>query len=372
MIENISSIETFDYVLPREIEQKLLPIFPEQFIKYRHEARPIEQFYLSHPDEDFSLRLREELVDGELCYTATLKDRGELTPAGIDRLEVETTIQPETYTYYKSDETPLLRKLRATPEPNIAIDFFDDGHIQIECENAVSFAPFREQLIDISGDKLCDNEWRAHVLHRREHAGHDVLLPLPELDTQAASREIIQLHESQAFSVVQIAGRSGSGKSTYVARIREQLEAAGIDCDVISTDDYHRGATWLRAYNGGRDWVRWDDAIVYDTAALASDIDQLRRGNSVPHRRIDFTIAEPVYAGARRPTPVLIVEGIYSRSPELTQLYDLTYEVPTPLATCIGRRLLRDLSERPQFADPTISLRYMLEEAKPAWRKQTT
>jgi hypothetical protein len=42
----------------------------------------------------------------------------------------------------------------------------------------------------------------------------------------------------------------------------------------------------------------------------------------------------------------------------------------TGLATCIGRRLLRDLRERPEFADPEISLRYMLSEAEPAYRAQ--
>ena len=44
----------------------------------------------------------------------------------------------------------------------------------------------------------------------------------------------------------------------------------------------------------------------------------------------------------------------------------------TPLATCIGRRLLRDIAERPEFADPATSLGYMLSEAEPAYRAQVT
>lgn len=37
-----------------------------------------------------------------------------------------------------------------------------------------------------------------------------------------------------------------------------------------------------------------------------------------------------------------------------------------------GGRLLRDLRERPQFADPAASLGYMLSEAEPAYRDQTS
>lgn len=58
-------------------------------------------------------------------------------------------------------------------------------------------------------------------------------------------------------------------------------------------------------------------------------------------------------------------------APEITKVDDLLFEVDTPLATCIGRRLLRDMRERPQFADPVASLQYMHEEAEPAYRAQS-
>ena len=52
---------------------------PDTLSDMRERARPIEQFYLSHPSEPFSLRLREELnLSGKLEYSATLKDRGQL------------------------------------------------------------------------------------------------------------------------------------------------------------------------------------------------------------------------------------------------------------------------------------------------------
>ena len=81
---------------------------------------------------------------------------------------------------------------------------------------------------------------------------------------------------------------------------------------------------------------------------------------------------EPVYEGIIAPSNVVIIEGIYALSPDITKQDELRYEMTTPLATCIGRRLLRDMRERPEFADPVKSLGYMLREAEPAYRRQTT
>lgn len=376
MIETLVASGEFEQPSHREVEQKFLPIFPEQLSPYRESAYPIEQIYLSHPDEDFNLRLRETFIGGELRYTATIKDRGTLTEDGLDRLEVETTISPEAYAFYKSSGAPLLRKLRANPHKNIAIDFFEDGHIHVESENPLSWRAFSEHygitgnFVDMTGDRMLDNEWRAHFAYRRDNHGKEALTPKPDLDVEAASQTILEHYYKSPFTLVEVSGRSGSGKSTRVKQIKERLEAIGVKCDIVSTDDYHRGASWLQQHNGGEPWTHWDDAIVYDTAALAQDIESLRNGQAVPRRWIDFSVAEPAYDGMREPAPILIVEGIYTKSPDLASLYQLRFDVPTGTATSIGRRLLRDIKERPQFADPEASLRYMLEEAEIAWRKQ--
>jgi uridine kinase len=87
---------------------------------------------------------------------------------------------------------------------------------------------------------------------------------------------------------------------------------------------------------------------------------------------LNVQVAEPVLTGTIEPTDVIIIEGIYAQAPEITKGSDLQYEMTTPLATCIGRRLLRDIAERPEFADPATSLGYMLSEAEPAYRAQVT
>lgn len=147
-----------------------------------------------------------------------------------------------------------------------------------------------------------------------------------------------------------------------------KLSTYGIASDVISTDDYHRGASWLEQYNSGVEWSEWDHPIVYDTLKMARDIELLQAGQVVPRYEIDFSIAEPVLKGEISPVPVLIIEGIYAGSSDLNNISATRYDVPTPLATCIGRRLKRDLNDRPQFANPKTSLLYMIEQAEPMYR----
>ncbi|MBC7764262.1 hypothetical protein H7Y29_00960, partial [Microbacteriaceae bacterium] len=167
-----------------------------------------------------------------------------------------------------------------------------------------------------------------------------------------------------------IGGRSGSGKSTIVRDLQSKLEAYATRPLVISTDDYHRGTTWLVNHNGGEPWTKWDDAIVYDLETMRGDIEQLVEGRPIQSRSFDWTTAEPRYEGPIAAQPIIIIEGIYANSPVISLPENLHYEMTTGFATCVGRRLLRDLRERPEFADPEKSLHYMLNEAEPAYRNQ--
>lgn len=372
--EIITKSMEFEQNIAHEVERKFMPIFPEQMEDYRAEAWPVEQFYLSHPSEPFSLRMREELKGGELSYTATLKDTGKLTDGGIDRMEVDVPIAPELYQLYRTPDAPVLKKLRSEPMPGITIDYYEDGSVQIESESPVNWSEFvakhGDLFVEITGDRAGNNEWKAHLSFRRANGGTETLRPPADLQPEDIVNDILVAGRPGVPTMAHIAGRSGSGKSTIVREVRDQLSALGVGSIVLSTDDYHRGNTWLVNYNGGEPWTKWDDAIVYDTATMAKDLAELQSGRPIWHRWIDFTDAEPKYDGVIQPAPVVIIEGIYAASPDITKQGDLMYEMTTPLATCVGRRLLRDLKERPQFADPHKSLAYMLYEAEPAYRKQ--
>ncbi len=372
-VETIKQEKEFEQIIPYEIERKFVPVFPESLEPFRENSRPIEQYYLSNPKEPFSLRFRETLTaDGGLVYEATLKDSGIVDEDGVRRLEVTTSVDEALYQYYRSEETPLVRKLRAEPRPGITIDYYEDGSVQVESEDEAEWLAFRrdhgDAFAEVTGDTSSTNEWKAHLSFRHANDGREAL-PMPtDLKPDDIVNDIVR--QSQTPSVVHIGGRSGSGKSTIVREVQQKLERIGLTSVVMSTDEYHRGATWLREYNGGEPWTHWDDEIVYDTQTMAADLARLLSGQAIHARGIDWTVAEPVITGVINPVDVIIIEGIYAQSPDITRETDLSYEMTTPLATCVGRRLLRDLVERPQFADPAASLSYMLREAEPAYRLQ--
>ncbi len=371
MTIEIINPQSFELIKLREVEQKYSPINPESLDIFRERSRPIEQYYLSKIDEPFSLRLREEASENGLIYTATLKDRGFLSQDGLDRLEIETKISPKLYEYYKSPELPCVKKLRTKISDFISIDYFEDGHIQIESENSHSWQQFRnfagDNFIDITNNPSSSNELRANQILLKNGESN---IPVTELHPDNIVRDILSGLERQKISVVRICGRSGSGKSTLTRQIQHKLNELAIPSDVISTDDYNRGSSWLKSYNYGFGWTEWDHPIVYDTETLAKDILQLYDGKTIPRRIFDFTSEEPINNGEISPVPVIIVEGIYALSHHFDELNTLKYEIPTPIATCIGRRILRDINERPTFSNPNKNLKYILEQAEPMYRKQ--
>ena len=374
-IELSKTFSEFEHELPHEIERKFIPIFPEDVEAYRHAAYPIEQLYVSHSDEPFSLRMREVLQpNGALGYEATLKTRAIDNHNGLDRIEFPTVpLTQSEYLFYKNDDTPMIRKLRAEPLPGIVIDFFDDGTIQLESEDPAAWEAFikehGDRFMEVTGDQSGNSEWRAHLSFRRLNKGREALKPAPQLDARDIVADILAQSPHQLLAV-HIAGRSGSGKSTIVREVQNLLTERGVDMIVLSTDDYHRGETWLTAYNGGEPWTEWDAPIVYDTTAMAQDLAELRAGRPIWKRRIDFSDCEPKIDGVIQPAPVVLIEGIYASCSDIMSDGDLQYEMTTPLATCVGRRLLRDMRERPEFADPAKSLHYMLTNAEPAYQAQ--
>lgn len=388
MVKNALANKNFDNNYEQtpysETERKLLPVFPEQLRPWQETAQPIEQMYLSHPSEEFSLRLRKSFdANGELLYSATLKDRGEQTDDGLRRLEISTQITKECYEFYRSKEIyPVLRKLRASPMPSVDIDFYEDGHSQIEFEHPKSADIFLAQhhleLVDVTGDRVADNEWRAHMDYRRKSRGQEALVPLANPTFEELASQASRSYEAQGHASLTIAGRSGSGKSTIIQQIKERLGNLHPDVPVItlSTDDYHRGKTWLDQYNNGKPWADWDAEIVYNVGDLKLDIATLRSGKSIPQRYFNFGTQEPEIIGTVTPAPIVIVEGLYAGSPLLDDTVSLRSTLTTPLATCVGRRLVRDAAtgrmEGESLGSPEMLLRYMLENAEPSYLAQSS
>lgn len=366
----------------REREQTLVATTPDLLDAFKPLSIPYEGVYLSHPDEEFSLRVRAKSTEEGVLYSAALKDEGEMVGDALDRLEISTEISKETYEHYANDERfPTVKFLRAEPLHGLAIDFIEGLEVpQVEYESSVGddepafVSLLKTGLVNMSHEKSVRKEVIAHALH-----GKEALIPSGETIEVFARRIFKDMVATYTMGhkqvVVGLSGMSGSGKSTAVHALKEQFsETFGQEFTpvVLSSDDYHRGKKWLEAEYGAP-WVNWDDPRVYNTSELADDIERLSKGEPILRKHFDFAREEVVYDEEITPQPFVIVEGLFAGSPDLKTVRHLHYEVPTGIATSIGRdvrRLVLENRANGSIATPEARLRYQLEVALPTYLEQ--
>ncbi len=144
--------------------------------------------------------------------------------------------------------------------------------------------------------------------------------------------------------VIGIAGGTGSGKTTVVNKILQQLNAEGVN--VLSQDNYYHNNEHLSLSE--RENLNYDHPKSIDFDLLINHVKSLKSGNSieqplysfVTHSRTgDFVTVEP--------KNVLIVEGILVlTNPELLKEFDLKVFVHADSDERLIRRIRRDTQER--------------------------
>jgi len=161
--------------------------------------------------------------------------------------------------------------------------------------------------------------------------------------------------------IIGIAGGTGSGKTTVVNQIINELSEK--DVTVISQDSYYK-ATDKLTYDD-RAKINFDHPRAIDFKLLVSHLIELRKGN---------TIEQPVYSFATHnrtkdtikthPSKVIIVEGILILSKgKLRDLLDIKVYVHADSDERLIRRLKRDIQERARDMDEVLQ-RYQ-ETLKP-------
>jgi uridine kinase len=371
--------ELVNYV---ETETKLFVTNPDVFAHYRDQAVPIEQYYLSTPDDEFSLRVRKQFLPDGPMFTADLKDRGHVRNNAIERIEIPVRdLSEEAYEFYahSPDAAPLVQ-YRAFITDEMTIDFIDNFEypiIEIETDNPERRAELLQQLegvaTNVTESGLANKELIAHTLNTTEKNRNRETL---DMFTDRVIAEMVAHYVSgKNRVVVGLTGMPGSGKTTVTNRIKSKLNeyfGEAFEPVVVSTDDYHRGKTKLEAMNGGP-WTAWDDPLTYDTAELARDLALMAQGHSLIRRHFDFETEEPVLDGEVTPAPFVIVEGLYAGSKELQEVRDLHFELPSSVATSIGRDIRRLVIEgraNRVFPTPESRLKYQLETALPLYLSQ--
>jgi len=144
--------------------------------------------------------------------------------------------------------------------------------------------------------------------------------------------------------IIGIAGGTGSGKTTVVHQIMNELPEAEVG--IISQDSYYKqnvGMSYEERSN-----INFDHPRAIDFELLVQHLKELKNGKTidqpvysfVTHNRTDDTIST-------HPRKVMIVEGILIlTNPELREMFDIKVFVHADSDERLIRRLKRDIAER--------------------------
>ena len=144
--------------------------------------------------------------------------------------------------------------------------------------------------------------------------------------------------------IIGIAGGTGSGKTTVVHQIMNELPETEVG--IISQDSYYKqniGMSYEERSN-----INFDHPRAIDFELLVEHLNDLKAGKTidqpvysfVTHNRTDDSIST-------HPRKVMIVEGILIlANPELRDLFDIKIFVHADSDERLIRRLKRDIAER--------------------------
>ena len=200
------------------------------------------------------------------------------------------------------------------------------------------------------------------------------------------SRVADEITSKSRHRLVLVTGASAAGKTTTAKRICTQLMVNGVSAAMhLSTDDYFVGDELNpRDENGNLDY---EHVECVDIARLASDVNALLRGETVPKRRFDFVKHEPFYTDEQVTLPesgMIVLEGIHALNPRLTEGIDdkMKFRVfiepipeidvfggftPSPADARFLRRMVRDNQFRKRNPSDTVRMWPSVRAGEAKW-----
>ncbi len=144
--------------------------------------------------------------------------------------------------------------------------------------------------------------------------------------------------------IIGIAGGSGSGKTTVVNKIVNDLDASRVT--VICQDNYYNDNKDLTLEE--RRKINFDHPNAIEFPLLIKHLRELKEGHAIEMPTYSFVestrMAETIHV---EPHDVIIVEGILVLTiPELRDLMDIKVFVDADADDRLARRILRDVAER--------------------------
>lgn len=180
------------------------------------------------------------------------------------------------------------------------------------------------EVAEVAGDerRRDDGSWQ-HDASSGSHAGEDN--PAQSGPVAAAARIVRLIGSSgRETTVVALDGHGASGKSTIASALARQADVA-----VVETDSFFRHPRRDRPPSL---------ADYYDTDRLRREaLEPLRAGEDAAFRRYDWDRRRLGGATTVGWRPVVVLEGVFSASPLLADLVDLTVLVTAPEEVRLAR-----------------------------------
>ena len=144
--------------------------------------------------------------------------------------------------------------------------------------------------------------------------------------------------------IIGIAGGTGSGKTTVVHQIMNELPDTEVG--IISQDSYYKENIGL-SYDE-RALINFDHPRAIDFELLVAHLKELKKGNNINQPVYSFVTQDrkddTVFTHEKK---VMIVEGILIlANPELRELFDVKIYVHADSDERLIRRMKRDIAER--------------------------
>jgi len=152
--------------------------------------------------------------------------------------------------------------------------------------------------------------------------------------------------------IIGLAGGSGSGKSTILRRLHEELGPSQVS--VLEHDAYYRDQPELSLEK--RALINFDHPDSLETDLMVSHVEELLKGRTIQKPIYNFNLhARTTDTIEVRPTPIIIVEGILVLAePTLVAKMDIKLFVDTDADVRLIRRIRRDLIERGRSLDSIL------------------
>jgi len=153
--------------------------------------------------------------------------------------------------------------------------------------------------------------------------------------------------------VIGVAGGTGSGKTTVVRKIAEQLPRDKFV--ILQQDSYYKDGSHMSLED--RKKINYDHPLAFDNDLLIEQIQSLLEGRSIEVPIYSFiTYTRKPDSVLVQPTNIMIVEGILIlEDARIRDLLDIKVFVDTDADERFIRRLKRDLVERGRNVEEVIN-----------------